>query len=98
MSTPLQMLYPHLSPHEKTGADAGSALLDSFHTKLEDSIAAKRQFAETQGPVLVAIATALADTFAAGGRLFTMGNGGSSTDAAHVAVEFMHPVTVGRPA
>ena len=27
-----------------------------------------------------------------------MGNGGSSCDAAHLAVEFMHPVTTGRPA
>ena len=27
-----------------------------------------------------------------------MGNGGSSCDAAHVAVEFLHPVTAGRPA
>jgi D-sedoheptulose 7-phosphate isomerase len=27
-----------------------------------------------------------------------MGNGGSSCDASHVAVEFQHPVTAGRPA
>lgn len=27
-----------------------------------------------------------------------MGNGGSSCDAAHIAVEFNHPVTAGRPA
>jgi D-sedoheptulose 7-phosphate isomerase len=27
-----------------------------------------------------------------------MGNGGSSCDAAHVAVEFLHPITAGRPA
>src|SRR5258707_1331102 len=32
------------------------------------------------------------------GRLFAMGNGGSSCDAAHIAVEFLHPVTTGRPA
>ena len=32
------------------------------------------------------------------GRLFTMGNGGSSCDAAHIAVEFLHPITAGRPA
>ena len=32
------------------------------------------------------------------GRLFTMGNGGSSCDASHFAVEFQHPVTAGRPA
>ena len=30
--------------------------------------------------------------------MFTMGNGGSSCDAAHFAVEFLHPVTAGRPA
>jgi D-sedoheptulose 7-phosphate isomerase len=30
--------------------------------------------------------------------MFTMGNGGSSCDAAHLAVEFLHPVTAGRPA
>ena len=33
-----------------------------------------------------------------GGRLFSMGNGGSSCDASHVAVEFVHPITAGRPA
>jgi D-sedoheptulose 7-phosphate isomerase len=27
-----------------------------------------------------------------------MGNGGSSCDAAHIAVEFLHPITAGRPA
>ncbi|MDH5699616.1 MAG: SIS domain-containing protein, partial [Nitrospirota bacterium] len=31
-------------------------------------------------------------------RLLTMGNGGSSCDASHIAVEFLHPVTAGRPA
>lgn len=34
----------------------------------------------------------LADRLERGGRLFTMGNGGSSCDADHVAVEFMHPI------
>ncbi len=36
--------------------------------------------------------------FDAGGRLFVMGNGGSSCDAAHVSVEFMHPIIEKRPA
>ena len=47
---------------------------------------------------LVAAARAIAGVYNGGGRLFTMGNGGSSCDAAHVAVEFLHPVTAGRPA
>ena len=41
---------------------------------------------------------ALAEVYRRGGRLFAMGNGGSSCDAAHFAVEFLHPVTAGRPA
>jgi D-sedoheptulose 7-phosphate isomerase len=40
----------------------------------------------------------MAAAFDAGGRLFVMGNGGSSCDAAHVAVEFMHPIIEKRPA
>jgi D-sedoheptulose 7-phosphate isomerase len=47
---------------------------------------------------VVDVAETLAQVYRADGRLFTMGNGGSSTDAAHLAVEFMHPVTAGRPA
>ncbi|MCU1274937.1 MAG: phosphoheptose isomerase [Bryobacterales bacterium] len=34
----------------------------------------------------------LAQALAAGHRLFVMGNGGSSCDAMHVAVEFVHPI------
>jgi len=47
---------------------------------------------------VVDAASAIADVYRGNGRLFTMGNGGSSCDAAHVAVEFLHPVTAGRPA
>ena len=35
---------------------------------------------------------ALAERFVAGGRLLIVGNGGSACDAAHVAVEFVHPI------
>jgi D-sedoheptulose 7-phosphate isomerase len=48
-----------------------------------------------------AIAHACADMaarFHAGGKLVVFGNGAGATDAAHVAVEFVHPVIVGKPA
>jgi D-sedoheptulose 7-phosphate isomerase len=48
-----------------------------------------------------AIARACADMaarFQAGGKLIVFGNGGAATDAAHVAVEFVHPVIVGKRA
>jgi D-sedoheptulose 7-phosphate isomerase len=40
----------------------------------------------------------LARAFAAGGTLVAHGSGAATTDAAHVAVEFMHPVIVGKRA
>jgi D-sedoheptulose 7-phosphate isomerase len=46
------------------------------------------------GP-LVAAGAAMAARFRRGGKLIAFGNGASGTDASHVAVEFMHPVTVG---
>ena len=51
----------------------------------------------TDRPWSTPLAT-LAEVYRRDGRLFSMGNGGSSCDAAHVAVEFLHPVTAGRPA
>ncbi|MQA85714.1 MAG: SIS domain-containing protein [Streptosporangiales bacterium] len=36
--------------------------------------------------------------FHRGGKLIVFGNGGSSTDSNHVAVEFVHPVIVGKRA
>jgi D-sedoheptulose 7-phosphate isomerase len=41
---------------------------------------------------------AMAVRFHAGGKLVVFGNGGSATDAQHVAVEFVHPVIVGKRA
>lgn len=41
---------------------------------------------------------AMAAAFDAGGKLLVFGNGGSSCDAAHMAVECMHPIIEKRPA
>jgi D-sedoheptulose 7-phosphate isomerase len=41
---------------------------------------------------------AMATRFHRGGKLIVFGNGGPSTDAQHVAVEFVHPVIVGKRA
>lgn len=95
MSSDLQALYPGL---RRQPVASRAELLTSIRAKAADSIAAKQRFFETQSDVLVDMAESLATVFRAGGRLFTMGNGGSASDAAHVAVEFNHPVTVGRPA
>ncbi len=41
---------------------------------------------------------AMAERFSRGGRLITFGNGAAAADAAHLAVEFVHPVIVGKRA
>ena len=41
---------------------------------------------------------AMASRFHRGGKLVVFGNGGGATDAEHIAVEFVHPVIVGKRA
>jgi D-sedoheptulose 7-phosphate isomerase len=89
--------YPFLGGGEAAEI-ADGVLLESIRQKALDSVAVKDRFFATQAAKLLAAARALAGVYRRNGRLLTMGNGGSSCDAAHVAVEFTHPVTVGRPA
>ncbi|MCO5968516.1 D-sedoheptulose-7-phosphate isomerase [Actinoallomurus soli] len=58
---------------------------------------AGRMLAEDSGRVALACRD-MAIRFHRGGKLIAFGNGGAGTDAAHVAVEFMHPVIVGKRA
>ena len=94
----LDGLYPFLSGKRQDPTRLEAALLRATEDKARESREANARFFTDQGPTLVAAARALAGVYNGGGRLFTMGNGGSSCDAAHVAVEFLHPVTAGRPA
>lgn len=52
----------------------------------------------TDVDLMVCACREMADRFRGGGKLIVFGNGGGGTDAAHVAVEFMHPVIVGKRA
>src|ERR1700688_153384 len=49
-----------------------------------------------QADAVAAACHAMAVRFHSGGKLVVFGTGGSSTDAQHVAVEFVHPVIVGK--
>lgn len=94
----LKQLYPflHGRPHDPARLD--TVLHESIMAKARDSRETAERFFAEHAAVLVAAAHATAAAYRRGGRLFAMGNGGSSCDAAHVAVEFSHPVTTGRPA
>ena len=94
----LASLYPFLHPASKDSGRFESELLESVRLKSQGSTQVIQTFFDKQSDRVVAAARAISDVYQKEGRLFTMGNGGSSCDAAHIAVEFLHPVTTGRPA
>jgi D-sedoheptulose 7-phosphate isomerase len=73
-------------------------LRGSILRKCRESAETKHRFFEESAERIVACCEAMARRFDAGGRLYVFGNGGSSCDAQHVSVEFMHPIIEKRPA
>lgn len=95
---PLDALYPFLQGGQKDPQSEQAALLESVRQKARHSLDVKQAFFEHNAEALIEAARAIANIYADDGKMFSMGNGGSSCDAAHFAVEFQHPVTAGRPA
>ena len=93
----LDALYPFLSGRAKDETSENKALLESVQRKAMHSIDVKQSFFDRNAQELVESARAMAAVYRTGHRMFSMGNGGSSCDASHFAVEFQHPVTAGRP-
>jgi len=94
----LQALYPFLHGGRKDSDRENAALLESVRQKARHSVDTKQEFFVENAQQVVDAARAIADVYRRDGRLFAMGNGGSSCDASHIAVEFLHPITAGRPA
>jgi D-sedoheptulose 7-phosphate isomerase len=95
--TELAALYPFLEP---TPGDPTAVLADvtrSTREKVEEIGRLRVAVAEADAARIAACATAMAARFAAGGRLWTFGNGGSSTDAAALAALFVDPGPDHRP-
>jgi D-sedoheptulose 7-phosphate isomerase len=93
----LQGLYPFLANEKLDSADVEGALMTSIECKAEDHAKVIAAFFASKSREVLAAARTIAESCRRGGRILAMGNGGSSCDAAHVAVEFLHPVTAGRP-
>lgn len=91
--------YPFL--HESNGKqpqDLMDELRFSLMEKARESVEVKQKFFATNQDEILTASLALARSFHRGHKLLVCGNGGSATDAQHIAVEFMHPITVGRKA
>ena len=63
-----------------------------------EAMTTKEQFFGREPSKIADCCQAMAKAFDNGGRLYAMGNGGSSCDAIHLSVEFMHPIIEKRPA
>ena len=66
--------------------------------KSRESASTQERFFSENADRISECAAAMAAAFERGAKLFAMGNGGSSCDAQHVAVEFMHPILEKRQA
>ena len=104
----IEALYPFLYSSDE--GDDGAAARDagirdrvfaevrrSTREKAAEIAALREQVLVERADALVACATAMAQSFAAGGQLFTFGNGGSATDAQAVATMFAAPELAGAP-
>jgi D-sedoheptulose 7-phosphate isomerase len=94
----LQQLYPFLHGRKADAHALNAALVESVRQKAQHHQDIFGSFFAKNSQSVVEAARTIADVYRRDGRLFSMGNGGSSCDAAHVAVEFLHPITAGRPA
>ena len=87
----MESLYPFLY----SGTSDLSAVLDQVRAstvaKTEEITELRRAIARRDGARIARCAREMAARFAAGGRLFAFGNGGSATDAAQLATLFLHP-------
>lgn len=88
-------LYPFLYADTDT-AGLRAQMAASAGAKAAEILTLRRQVVSAGTDRLLACATAIADAARRGGRLFTFGNGGSSSDAQQVATTFLHPPH-GRP-
>jgi D-sedoheptulose 7-phosphate isomerase len=90
--------YPFLHDDTTKSQDLMDELRFSLMEKARESAEVKIAFFEANTDTILAASLAMAKSFQLGRKLLVCGNGGSATDAQHIAVEFMHPITVGRRA
>ncbi|HEX5733007.1 MAG TPA: SIS domain-containing protein [Blastocatellia bacterium] len=90
--------YPFLHKEDSRPQGLIDELRFSLMEKAREGVDVKMRFFEENKDRILEASLAMAKAFHRGNKLLVCGNGGSATDAQHIAVEFMHPITVGRKA
>jgi D-sedoheptulose 7-phosphate isomerase len=88
---PTNFLYPFIDAEQDDPSALLTDLAASAEAKAAESLALRRSTLEANAGLLDRAATEMARRFAAGGRLFTFGNGGSCTDSTTLAGLFARP-------
>ncbi|HEY4794997.1 MAG TPA: phosphoheptose isomerase, partial [Mycobacterium sp.] len=78
---PTNFLYPFIDAQEDNPQSLLADLAASAQAKAAESLALRRTTLEANADLLDQAATEMARRFAADGRMFTFGNGGSCTDS-----------------
>ena len=86
-------LYPFIDAEERDSKSLLDDLAASARAKAAESVALRAATLEANASLVATAAAEMARRFVAGGRLFTFGNGGSSTDATTLAALFARPPT-----
>jgi len=73
------------------------ALKKRIAQAIESSLSVKKQFFDENTDLIVQASKAIADAFKKGNKVLLFGNGGSSTDASHIAAEFVNRFKKERP-
>jgi D-sedoheptulose 7-phosphate isomerase len=93
----MRELYPFLYSGDTDLASVMEEVRRSTAEKANEIVALREAVLAADGARLTDCAERMAEAFRAGGRLFTFGNGGSSTDAQDVAALFLNPGGEARP-
>jgi len=90
--------YPFLHGNQKQPNELMDELRLSLLEKARESVTVKNKFFQENTEAILHASMAISRAYRQSRKMLVCGNGGSATDAQHVAVEFMHPITVGRKA
>jgi D-sedoheptulose 7-phosphate isomerase len=93
----VESLYPFLYSGGSDLDDVLDQVRRSTVDKAAEIVELRRLTIRRDAARLAGCARAMARSFLGGGRLFTFGNGGSSTDAQAMATTFLRPPAGGRP-
>ena len=93
----MEALYPFLYAEVTDLGEVMAEIRASTVAKAEEIMELRRTVCARDGARLANCAEDMAARFAAGGRLFAFGNGGSATDAQQLATLFLNPEPDARP-